>query len=425
MKKNVLVFPCGSEIGLEVYNSVKNSLHFELYGLSSVSDHGKFVYKNYIEGIGFYDDLDFFDKLKEIIVKYNIDILYPTMDSVITKIKSYEFDLGVYIVGPSAHIANICESKRDTYNLLMDHIRVPKLFTKDDSLIYPIFIKPNIGYGSRNVLKVVRKEQLINIDLEENILCEYLPGQEYTIDCFTGLNRDLLFVGARERSRTMNGISVNTKTSVVLTNEFKSIAMKINEIIPFVGAWFFQLKKDLNGIPCLLEVACRFAGSSSVHRIQGVNFALSNLFITIGVEPVFIINEIEIELDRSLNSTYKINLEYDTIFIDYDDTIICDEKVNPDAIQFIFEAHNKHKKVYLITKHKGNLNKSLEKYRLKNLFDGILHLKEEEEKASYIVKNNYEKAIFIDDSFSEREKVFLKLNIPTFSIDCINSLINN
>ena len=46
MKKNILVFPCGSEIGLEIYNSVKYSTYFNLIGANSSDDHGKFVYEN-------------------------------------------------------------------------------------------------------------------------------------------------------------------------------------------------------------------------------------------------------------------------------------------------------------------------------------------------------------------------------------------
>jgi len=57
--KRVLVFPCGSEIGLEINKALGHSIHFELIGASSVpSNHGKFVYKNYIEGIPYIDDED-------------------------------------------------------------------------------------------------------------------------------------------------------------------------------------------------------------------------------------------------------------------------------------------------------------------------------------------------------------------------------
>lgn len=423
MKKRVLVFPCGSEIGLEVYNSVKNSIHFELIGLSSIPDHGKFVYNNYIEGICFTTEKNFIRELAEIIFKYKIDIIYPTMDSVIEVIKENENSLGVKVIGSSYEVAKICASKYDTYNLLKNHVKVPILFKKADiNLNYPLFAKPNRGYGSRNVRVIRHDTDLIDFDFENNLLCEYLPGLEYTVDCFTGLDGSLSFVGARERSRTQNGISVNTKTNGELTKEFLEIAAKINALIPFKGSWFFQMKRDINNQLCLLEVACRFAGSSSVHRIQGVNFAMANLYVTLDIDPVFLINEIDVELDRALGNNYKIDFEFDSIFIDFDDTIIVDGKVNLDAIELIYHAHNCCKKVYLITKHNGDIYSQLNKFRLTSLFDSIIHLQLGENKVDYIRKFKYDKSIFIDDSFMERKMVYEALSIKVFSVDAIKSL---
>lgn len=424
MKKKVLVFPCGSEIGLEIYNSVTHSIHFELYGLSSVKNHGEFVYENYIDGIGQYNSDNFIDELKEIIERNKIDILYPTMDNVIVFLKNFEEELGIPVVGPSYQVAKICSSKLETYRLLGDKIRIPKLFSKNDkNLKFPLFVKPDVGYGSRNVLKINNIEQLKNNDLEGMILCEYLPGKEYTIDCFTDINGDLIFIGARERSRIMNGISVNTKTSKTLTERFRSFAEIINSNVPFKGSWFFQLKLDSKGDPCLLEIACRFAGSSAVHRIKGANFALANLFLTININPEFIVNDFEIESDRALNTKFKLNTTYDTIFIDYDDTIIIDGKVNLDAIHFIFQSINENKKIILITKHKGDVFKSLNQFKLTNLFDVVMHLNQNDEKTNSIEETGYMNAIFIDDSFEERRKVNNKLCIPVFSVDSISSLI--
>ena len=424
MKKKVLVFPCGSEIGLEIYNSVNSSTHFELFGLSSINDHGKFVYKNYIQGISYYSGPNFINELKIVIEKYSIDIIYPTMDSIISFLKFYEVEIGIPVVGPSYDVAKLCSSKLETYRLLGDKIRIPKQFSKNDKdLKFPLFVKPDIGYGSRNVLKINNIEQLKNTDLEGMILCEYLPGIEFTIDCFTDMNGDLLFIGARERSRTMNGISVNTKTSKTLTERFRAFAEIINSNVPFTGSWFFQLKLDSNGDACLLEIACRIAGSSAVHRVKGINFALSNLFLAIGINPVFIINDFDIESDRALNNRFKLNISYDTIFIDYDDTIIINGKVNLDAIQFIFQCLNNTKKIILITKHKGDVFKSLNHFKLSNLFDVVIHLNENEEKTNSIEETGYRNAIFIDDSFEERRKVNTKFCIPVFSVDSISSLI--
>ena len=45
--KKVLVFPCGSEIGLEIERALKFNKDYELIGGSSVNDHGMFEYEKY------------------------------------------------------------------------------------------------------------------------------------------------------------------------------------------------------------------------------------------------------------------------------------------------------------------------------------------------------------------------------------------
>ena len=43
---NVMVFPCGSEVGLELNNALKDVSFITLFGASSVPDHGKCVFEN-------------------------------------------------------------------------------------------------------------------------------------------------------------------------------------------------------------------------------------------------------------------------------------------------------------------------------------------------------------------------------------------
>lgn len=57
MKIKILVFSCGSEIGLELHRALKWDKHIELFGASSAkSNHGRYVYKNYIEELPIIDD---------------------------------------------------------------------------------------------------------------------------------------------------------------------------------------------------------------------------------------------------------------------------------------------------------------------------------------------------------------------------------
>ena len=69
MKKRILVFPCGSEIALEIHRSVAKSSHFELIGANSVSDHGRFVYQNYIPNLPMVTDASFIPAMKALVKK--------------------------------------------------------------------------------------------------------------------------------------------------------------------------------------------------------------------------------------------------------------------------------------------------------------------------------------------------------------------
>ena len=72
-KQNILVFPCGSEIGLKTHRSLSASNHVTLFDASSVSDHGRFVYERYIEGMPFVDDPGFIDAVNHIVDEHRID----------------------------------------------------------------------------------------------------------------------------------------------------------------------------------------------------------------------------------------------------------------------------------------------------------------------------------------------------------------
>ena len=149
-KKNILVFPCGSEIGLEIHRSLKYSRHINLIGCSSIQDHGKYVYENYISEIPFITEDEFIPILKNIIHKYDIDAIYPAMDSVISKISDFKEELGCKIIGSVSKSNKICLSKKKTYKVLEGSISIPKIYNSiDEVLNFPVFIKPNVGYGSR------------------------------------------------------------------------------------------------------------------------------------------------------------------------------------------------------------------------------------------------------------------------------------
>lgn len=423
---NVLVFPCGSEIGLEVHNAMKFDKHINLVGLSSVPSHAKMVYKNYIEGISFINDPGFMDELNKIIDENDIDILVPAYDDVILFLAKREAELNCKLATSKYETCDIARSKKKTYEVLAGEDFTPKMYDIDEitESDLPLFAKPDIGQGSQGIAKLDTMNDVdkIRAVADEYVISEMLPGEEYTIDCFTNSKGELLVTSMRQRRRIRTGISVNSITFET-PDEVLNIAEKINEKFDFDGVWFFQVKEDINGKFKILEMAPRVAGSMSTSRVRGFNFILNTVYQKMGYEVSGIPNLIETaEVDRALSNKYNLNIDYDTVYIDFDDTVTYKDTVNVETIAFLYQCQNKGKKIILLTRHAKEIYDSLEKYHIdKDLFSEIIHIKDESPKSEYIAHEN---AIFIDDSFRERKDVSEKCAIPVFDNDGIAALMD-
>lgn len=425
-KTKVLIFPAGSENALEIYNSLKYNLHFEVYGLSGKSDHAKFIYPDnrYFEGEYFIQNEGFVEEFNKLVVDLGIDIIIPTHDTVSLFFAEHRSKIKANIIVSDYETARIAREKRLTYAKFKNESFCPKIYDSlNEVKEFPVFIKPNIGEGAKGVAKVnnyddAKKMIYSNDDV---LLCEYLPGSEITVDCFTNKNKELLFIGPRTRERVQMGISFRSETLPV-SKEVEEIAHKINRELNFRGPWFFQLKQDKDGKYKLLEVSTRQAGTMAVYRQLGVNFALLGVFDALGFDVSILKNNLSLVLDRCLYNRYKLNYKYKTVYIDFDDTLIVKDKVNELLIRFIYQCINEGKRIVLITKHAYSLEESMRKFRLNpRIFDEIIHIKDHERKSDYINSNG---SILIDNYFFERKDVMENIGIPVFDVDAIEVLIN-
>lgn len=421
VKRKVLVFPAGTEIGLEIYQALRYCKEVTVYGGGqAISNHAKFAYPEYYDLPSIYE-ADWLEALISLCQLLQIDYIFPAYDDVIVALSQEAHKIPCAVITPVFETCKITRSKSETYRFLSGIIRTPKIYPSEkDVKNYPVFVKPDRGQGSHGVAKVDNEKELITAvqAIQEPLICEYLPGEEYTIDCFSDRESGLLFTGARKRERIRNGISVNTAT--VVLPEAKEIANKIGTKLSLRGAWFFQLKRAQNDELVLLEVAPRIAGAMAAHRVLGINFPLLNIFETERFPLSLQLLDSKVELDRALCNRYRHSIKFSTLYIDLDDTLLIDNKINTLAIKLIFQCINSGKKVVLLTRHRDNLNQTLNKYRLIGLFDEIILLKENEKKSSYL--NNAGNAIFVDDSFAERMDVFKHCNIPTFDCSMIELL---
>ncbi len=425
-KVRILVFPCGSEVGLELHNALKDVSFIELIGASSAEDHGSFVYQNYIGNVPYIDAPDFIEKFNAVLKERQIDYIYPAMDQIIDVLSQRRGELKAELLAPCHDAVHICRNKARTYERLKGLPFVPRTYENADEVErFPVIIKPEEGYGAKGFQILKTKEMLVNALGESrtpNVICEYLSGDEYTVDCFTDRHGDLRYVGCRSRERIRNGISVRSAFQPH-DERIDQIAGEISQHISMRGAWFFQVKRADNGEYKLLEVATRVAGTMCLDRAAGVNLPLLTVFDAMG-HDVEIARQFEyVQVDRALYNTFHLSKRFSEVYVDFDDTITIHGKINGQLMRYLYQCVNDSIPLTLVTKHDGDILEDLKQYRIsQELFEKIILVPRGDKKKDFIRPKP--DALFIDDSFAERQEIAETFGITVLGTDSVEALID-
>lgn len=421
--KNVLIFPAGTEIAFEIHDALKYSKFVKLFGGTSVDCHADFVFENCIPDLPFSDAPELIECLNEVIDQYHIDYIYPAHDTALKRLSDERNALHAVVIAAPEKTVEICRSKNLTYSFLEGASYLPAFYSSADEVPgFPVFIKPAVGQGSEGAC-LIRDRQHLDEALSSGIeysICEYLPGKEFTVDCFTDLHGNLSFVNPRSRDRIRAGIAVRSRR-LPCSDSIRSIAEDINSRLKFNGAWFFQLKENLSGEYRLMEAAPRIAGTMGLTRSMGVNLPLLTLYNFWGMETEIISNNNEVLLDRAFISRFCTDISYSNVYVDFDDTLILKNNVNAFLMMFLYQARNKGKNIYLLTRHADDILSDLDRFCIsRGLFKEIIHIDDSGKKTDFIQPDS----IFIDDSFSERKRVHDACGIPVFDLDMVESLLD-
>ncbi len=417
MKINVLIFPAGEINSAELHAALSHNVNIRLFGASSVERHGSYIFKNYRGDLPFLDEDNFLEELNRLAEEWQIDCIFPTHDTVALYFAQYRCQIKAKVIGADYNTAMICRDKKKTYELFRDAAFCPECYPGFGK--YPCFIKPREGQGSVGAAVIAKEKDIPeNIEIGKYVICEYLPGEEVTADCITDGSGTLRAVFPRKRLRTMAGVCVSGVT-MQPSGEIMEIAEAINDKLRFSGLWFFQLKAGADGKYKLLEISARCAGTMCLTRARGINLPLLSVYASLGYGFSVFENPYKVRMDRMLTAKYKMDYEYDTVYIDYDDTVIEGDAVCLPVIRFLYQCRNLKKTVILITRHEeccpDSLEESMERHRIcAGLFDRIEKLDSGKEKYSVICPA---KAIFIDNAYAERKKVHDKWKIPVFDVE--------
>jgi len=159
----------------------------------------------------------------------------------------------------------------------------------------------------------------------------------------------------------------------------------------------------------------------ALNRVTGVNFPLLSIFEQERYPIQIMTNPVHVEIDRALINRYHHNIHFQTVYVDLDDTLLLDGKINIQVVAFLYQCINQEKKVILLTKHAKNLSDTLKGHRLIKIFDEIIHIPAYARKADYI---RGPAPILIDDSFSERRDIYERHGILTFDCSMLEILMD-
>lgn len=425
----VAVVPGATEVGLEIRRSLQHLKEVELESLGDPRPTCAdllFQRHHVVPRVGADGWLE---AVRRTVSDHHIDVLYPAHDDWVVALSEARESISATVIASDAATVSLIRSKRRTYARLAATVRVPVIYPDLSACTFPCFIKPDVGQGSRGATFIADVDGLAGYAafaglsgaelFTSHVVCEQLPGPEYTVDCFSSKEGGLLHASARLRARTNGGIS--TSSQVVSRDDLRTMAEVIHEQLGLRGPWFFQAKEDDRSDLVLLEVAPRIAGTSGLTRVNGVNLPLLALYEFLD-RPIDVLPGTAIEgVERFLAARYRSHFDIRRVYVDLDDTLVVKGRLNAKLVGILYQLLSSGASLYLLTRSTANVAKSLGALRLGPLFDDVFALTPSQRKSDFISPDG---AVFIDDSFSERREVSRRLGIPTLDLSMIDCLID-
>ena len=222
--------------------------------------------------------------------KHRIDVLIPTVDAELIPLavdhRTFS-NAGTLILSSPVEPLRMCLDKFLLLEYARDILPVPKFALFDETFEsqdwdFPIIAKPRHGSGGRGIRRVNSKAELAGLPTDCSMLiCDYLPGAEYSVDVLASSRGRPLATVPRERSRIDSGVSVTSRT--VRDPELELYARTIVDELSLPYVSNVQFRRDEHGTPKLLEINPRFPGSMDLTVAAGVDMpkhALELLFGT-------------------------------------------------------------------------------------------------------------------------------------------------
>ena len=220
-------------------------------------------------------DPAFYAAVTQLMAEERVDIIFPTSGFDIYEYARHKAELergGVVVAMSDVDAMTTCADKWQFYLKTQGAFPLPETSRElADWQVFPCFVKPVLGKGSRDSYRCDRAEELrfYTSQIRDLIVQEYLPGEEYTVDVLSDLEGTPLLAVPRIRLETKEGIS--TKGKVLKDGEIERLCLEMARHLGLKGPTCMQLKRDRLGALKFLEVNPRIGGGMMFTTLAGVN----------------------------------------------------------------------------------------------------------------------------------------------------------
>ncbi|MBI1317960.1 MAG: ATP-grasp domain-containing protein [Candidatus Hydrogenedens sp.] len=353
--------------------------------------------RNYVE-CPWFEDPEFASKFQALLREHDINYVIPAWDPLVEMFASWDVP-GITFITPRAEIASLCMTKTATYERLRSLVPVPAVY--GETPVLPAFAKPDRGSGSRNIRKVETTEDYALARAQGLLLTEYLPGDEYTVDCLSDPNGALLVASVRQRAVLGQGVAIGTIGHP--GHLLEAHCCRIAEELRIEGPWFAQFKADAAGTLKLIEINARIGGSTGHTRLNGVNIPLMSLFAFSGDTVRVPHLRTGVRLSRCL-SFYCEPLEFNAVLWDLDDTLIRkDGKPDPEVVAKLYDCANRGKRQFLVSKNPDPVA-ALQAANIPDLFERVLPTSHKPDAIRGLLRDHAltpEECLMVNDSYQE------------------------
>lgn len=273
--KKLLFSGAGGSLFPYLLNALEDK--YEVYLMDSNEKIVSFYPNKNIYIVPNVNDKNFEVAVSKIIQKHNIEVYIPLIDEEIIKAIKIGKNLNIKVLSPSENFVELCLNKYELMKVLenqnISYIKTEFADNFTQAFDTPIFLKPNIGRGSRGIRKITNEQEfkayfiLEKYSKNEVLVQPFIAGEEYTVSVtVNNLNKIIAIIP--KLVFTKEGITKHAKS--IKNTQIENVCKQIVKKLHPKGSFNVQLKLFKNNV-FIFEINPRFSTTLVLSIASGIN----------------------------------------------------------------------------------------------------------------------------------------------------------